>query len=262
VAFFLHHLSDSHPAAEKQKYFISSLTIIIMIQQSNMSAPNFSLQQLCEKEEKHNKQNQLFNEAMEFNPSPLYGNTLYGSNNHAIDGPIRSDVLGERMLFSLPLSPTTASSSMAAHVLFGLAEKRPESLLAKDALAAVLEPIPINENNMTVLQGDMTNELLLDSLKQQLSGVLEGERLSNTKQTNKRPTSSSDEPQRPFKKVCHRYLDLDTVPRFRCYQSGQWSIRFAALLQFREQRGHCCVPHGFPENPVLVSYCLFYLYSF
>jgi hypothetical protein len=223
-----------------------------MQQQSYMSTPNSLMQQLCEKEEK--KQNELFNKAMAFYPYPLYGN-----NNPAIGGPTRSDVLRQKMLLSLPLSPTNASSSMTGEictpVLYGLAEKKLGSLSAKDALSAVLEPIPINENNMTVLQGDIANNLLLDSLKQQLSGVLEGERpiATRTKQT-KRPAASSDQPQRPSKKACNRNLELDTVPRFRCYQTGQWSIRFDALLQFKEDRGHCCVPHGFSENPVLVSY--------
>lgn len=51
-------------------------------------------------------------------------------------------------------------------------------------------------------------------------------------------------------------IDEDTLNqsgRFRDYQSCQWSVRFNELQIFRKEKGHCFVPHGYPENPVLVS---------
>ncbi|CAJ1943347.1 unnamed protein product [Cylindrotheca closterium] len=42
--------------------------------------------------------------------------------------------------------------------------------------------------------------------------------------------------------------------RFRDYQSCQWSIRFHELQLFRKEKGHCCVPHGYPKNIVLARW--------
>lgn len=44
-----------------------------------------------------------------------------------------------------------------------------------------------------------------------------------------------------------KQTDLDgkdeTAPRFRPYQQKHWDEQFECLLAFREDRGHCCVPH-------------------
>lgn len=46
--------------------------------------------------------------------------------------------------------------------------------------------------------------------------------------------------------------DEDTKsPRFRPYQEKQWVEQFDELLKFKEQHGHCLVPHTFDENPTL-----------
>lgn len=47
---------------------------------------------------------------------------------------------------------------------------------------------------------------------------------------------------------------LNKSGRFRDYQSCQWSVRFHELQLFRRLKGHCCVPHGYPENPVLARW--------
>mmetsp|Transcript_19242 Transcript_19242/g.41349 ORF Transcript_19242/g.41349 Transcript_19242/m.41349 type:complete len:330 (+) Transcript_19242:155-1144(+) len=36
--------------------------------------------------------------------------------------------------------------------------------------------------------------------------------------------------------------------RFRSYQSGQWSARFAELVEYKKKMGHCLVPHNYEEN--------------
>lgn len=42
--------------------------------------------------------------------------------------------------------------------------------------------------------------------------------------------------------------------RFRGYQKDQWKDKFEELLEFKKERGHCCVPHTFEENPVLARW--------
>jgi len=46
----------------------------------------------------------------------------------------------------------------------------------------------------------------------------------------------------------------DAARRFRPYQAEQWTEKFEELLQFRKERGHCCVPHTFDENPSLARW--------
>eukprot|EP00339_Tiarina_fusa_P014509 CAMPEP_0117076030 /NCGR_PEP_ID=MMETSP0472-20121206/53607_1 /TAXON_ID=693140 ORGANISM="Tiarina fusus, Strain LIS" /NCGR_SAMPLE_ID=MMETSP0472 /ASSEMBLY_ACC=CAM_ASM_000603 /LENGTH=425 /DNA_ID=CAMNT_0004801785 /DNA_START=32 /DNA_END=1310 /DNA_ORIENTATION=- len=51
--------------------------------------------------------------------------------------------------------------------------------------------------------------------------------------------------------------DLSDTPdeeRFRPYQADQWKDRFQDLEDFREQKGHCLVPHNFPENQQLAQW--------
>ena len=42
--------------------------------------------------------------------------------------------------------------------------------------------------------------------------------------------------------------------RFRPYQAEQWTEKFDELIEFRKERGHCCVPHTFKENPSLARW--------
>eukprot|EP00525_Craspedostauros_australis_P011548 CAMPEP_0198113574 /NCGR_PEP_ID=MMETSP1442-20131203/5207_1 /TAXON_ID= /ORGANISM="Craspedostauros australis, Strain CCMP3328" /LENGTH=517 /DNA_ID=CAMNT_0043770703 /DNA_START=186 /DNA_END=1739 /DNA_ORIENTATION=- len=46
----------------------------------------------------------------------------------------------------------------------------------------------------------------------------------------------------------------DDQRRFRPYQSEQWAEKFEELLAFKKERGHCCVPHTFEENPALARW--------
>jgi len=48
--------------------------------------------------------------------------------------------------------------------------------------------------------------------------------------------------------------DEDKGERFRDYQSKQWSEKFGELMDFKKERGHCCVPHTFKENPPLARW--------
>jgi hypothetical protein len=42
--------------------------------------------------------------------------------------------------------------------------------------------------------------------------------------------------------------------RFRPYQAEQWSEKFAELCEFKKNKGHCCVPHTYKENPALARW--------
>jgi hypothetical protein len=42
--------------------------------------------------------------------------------------------------------------------------------------------------------------------------------------------------------------------RFRPYQAEQWTVKFAELLEFKEHKGHCCVPHTFEDSPALARW--------
>ena len=48
--------------------------------------------------------------------------------------------------------------------------------------------------------------------------------------------------------ACEEDDDGEGGRRFRPYQAGQWSEKFAELCTYREQMGHCLVPHTFSEN--------------
>lgn len=48
--------------------------------------------------------------------------------------------------------------------------------------------------------------------------------------------------------------DSATSAQYSFHQAEQWSTRFDELLFFKGQHGHCCVPHHFPENPLLAQW--------
>ena len=42
--------------------------------------------------------------------------------------------------------------------------------------------------------------------------------------------------------------DEEEAQRLRPYQAELWTVKFAELLEFKQQRGHCCVPHNFEKS--------------
>ena len=43
----------------------------------------------------------------------------------------------------------------------------------------------------------------------------------------------------------------EITDRFTQCQEQQWQAQFHSLIQFKLKHGHCCVPHSYPEAPVL-----------
>jgi hypothetical protein len=46
----------------------------------------------------------------------------------------------------------------------------------------------------------------------------------------------------------------EAARRFRPYQAEQWSEKFEELCEFKKNKGHCCVPHTYTENPALARW--------
>jgi hypothetical protein len=46
----------------------------------------------------------------------------------------------------------------------------------------------------------------------------------------------------------------EAARRFRPYQAEQWSEKFEELCEFKKNKGHCCVPHTFTDNPALARW--------
>lgn len=44
------------------------------------------------------------------------------------------------------------------------------------------------------------------------------------------------------------------LKRFRPSQEDSWKVNFQKLIRFRNKFGHCCVPHSYPDDPVLARW--------
>lgn len=194
-----------------------------------------------------------------------------------------SDTL-QSLLFS---APTTSGNSCDSAVELDWGNNESATGVAAPFFLedSSLEPCPIDENKIEVLSKSSTSDersIELWRMKQQqqmkslinmvfyrevaTSGNLPP---GNTENTQKRCLDlplNQDDTFRPIKKqrssspavdnsdVSSEGDSLNQFGRFRDYQSGQWSLRFRELQQFRKRTGHCCVPHGYPENPVLARW--------
>ena len=58
----------------------------------------------------------------------------------------------------------------------------------------------------------------------------------------------------PMKKKQKKSTKKAGPKKFRPYQAEKWTERFEELLVFRESKGHCLVPHTYPENPPLARW--------
>lgn len=225
-------------------------------------------------------------------PFPNTPLSQVGKHSSAVVGENGWQLLCQKALSPRPtmvhaLASTNSSLELCTRALDALSEKEqptaavlpPQMFSAQDAtsLAAIMEPIPIDENKMTVLQGERANKFLLNSLNQQLSYVLEVDNLSDgclsgitdleefglcsSAKGKKKSIVADDSKLTPkpskrrkdFQKMHDSEASDVNSPRFREYQTDQWYIRFDELLRFKAARGHCCVRHSHPESPKLVS---------
>ncbi|CAJ1951158.1 unnamed protein product [Cylindrotheca closterium] len=46
----------------------------------------------------------------------------------------------------------------------------------------------------------------------------------------------------------------ENIARFRPYQDKKWKGTFQRLIKFKNEFGHCCVPHSYAENPALARW--------
>ena len=46
----------------------------------------------------------------------------------------------------------------------------------------------------------------------------------------------------------------ETTARFRPYQEQQWRKQLKKVIEYKLENGHCCVPHSYPEDPVLARW--------
>lgn len=212
--------------------------------------------------------------------SALPRNDLSCDLPSTINSPVRSDTL-HQLLFSDNFS----SSSLEFD--WDTCEPSTEIITPFSLEDSALEPCPIDENKMKVLQNGSNDESLFvvwrtqeqRQLKNLLSMVFYPESTKSGSYDHPAKSSSGS-----AKRGLDELLDHDSFraikkqrvvssamkkansssplalpsaedsPRFRDYQSCQWSIRFEELEQFRLQKGHCCVPHGYQANPELARW--------
>jgi soluble cytochrome b562 len=122
-----------------------------------------------------------------------------------------------------------ASGQQVANKLF-------DDLPGEDAF----EPVPIGKHSTCATTVDIA--LLQSILGQALDKAIEVEDFESS---NKKRCQAQDATS------AKRQRTSRTGPRFRAYQEKQWVQQFDELLKFKQERGHCLVPHTFDENPTL-----------
>jgi hypothetical protein len=136
-----------------------------------------------------------------------------------------------------------------------------------------IEPVPIDETRSMPAIHSSSFALLKETLDQVLRGEngLSDSHMAPT--MNFQPTVFPQQQSQEQQQTMKRQLDFfqqqpqpskrqrmavtaeeDAARRFRPYQADQWSEKFEELLQFKQERGHCCVPHTFKENPSLARW--------
>ena len=186
-----------------------------------------------------------------------------------------SQVAGQLNLNQRPACPEDITSQV-------LAELSEDFFDTDDIFDNELEPLPLNQvgsNNMNYVnsnnapspQSEQRSRFSL--LEDTLNQILRHEEYSNLHSPEASPslpigpiapqiTSAGPENKRvletfddflPNKKQ-REQLPEEDANRFRPYQSEQWSEKFEELCQFKTQKGHCCVPHTYNENPSLARW--------
>eukprot|EP00934_Nitzschia_sp_Nitz4_P004095 Nitzschia sp. Nitz4//scaffold29_size155292//152139//153152//NITZ4_002692-RA/size155292-processed-gene-0.32-mRNA-1//1//CDS//3329546550//4085//frame0 len=143
------------------------------------------------------------------------------------------------------------TEDIASRVLAELADESFLEPLTDDIFDEIPPPAP------TQSSGGLSN-VLQSTLDQVLTMELQlkdKDQTPSTKRTLPTPLPQKDAKRRRIvEPTPPSEQDEDPARRFRPYQSEQWTEKFDELKAFREQRGHCCVPHTFDENPSLARW--------
>lgn len=111
--------------------------------------------------------------------------------------------------------------------------------------ADAFEPVPIGGNNTRTSAPSMDASRLETVLEHSLGLMSHSDSFSNVRKASLPPTATMV----PVPK--RRRVSSNQQPRFRGYQEKQWEEQFDELLKFKEEQGHCLVPHTYTENQVL-----------
>ncbi|CAJ1959494.1 unnamed protein product [Cylindrotheca closterium] len=198
----------------------------------------------------------LSNNPMGFDHHPMQAPPSFVSHSgHSAHSESQYNMnMNMNMNTSLHHSPLAGDTTGISH-LFG------------DLPADAFEPVPIGGNTRTTSAPPMDASILEGVLDLALGVVCEPDALNsmstmprmanvsnvsnvsnvpiNVRKAAEPPITAC--PPRPKK----RRISNDQQPRFRGYQEKQWEEQFEELLKFKEQEGHCLVPHTYPENQVL-----------
>jgi len=193
---------------------------------------------------------------------------------------VRSDAL-HQILCSKPILPNTYGFTKTSNGQISDLFQEAKPSFTYDNLMSILEPYPIDEDNMTILKGGANNSKAVDFLRtqqQQMENLLRTVLLPESAVSSavdaftKNPASPKRglvegffQPAKKQRQMSMSSPQKNTLfpivenaitqsGRFRNHQSSQWSARFQDLQEFHRQKGHCCVPHGCPEYPVLARW--------
>jgi hypothetical protein len=201
--------------------------------------------------------------------------TMFRAENLArsfrLPTPMNSNGLGLLPSFNdaAPSSSSSSPEDITTQVLAELADDSMFEPPSEDIFD--MEPVPLHPNHaaqqkqklnrLTVLEDTLNQVLSIGDMfidedpqttpHQQVFGPLSTPTVSSSKRSADIRMSPSSKRQRL---ELEQEEEEDAARRFRPYQAEQWSEKFEELLAFRAERGHCCVPHTFDENPSLARW--------
>jgi hypothetical protein len=176
----------------------------------------------------------------------------------------------QHFLSQPPARPEEITSQVLAELATDLFDFPTEDIFD----TAELEPLPLNEQRMDVVDRLAPPQSKFSLLEDTLNQVLSKENLlfnsthpqvfdmepalvapsssTHSAASKKRQMETEQEPEeQTFKR---KRMEEDEARRFRPYQAEQWSEKFDELCQFKKEKGHCCVPHTYKENAALARW--------
>ncbi|CAJ1929459.1 unnamed protein product [Cylindrotheca closterium] len=141
---------------------------------------------------------------------------------------------------NLPCYPTQTdnAASSASNNQFG------------DRPADPFEPLPIG-GRATKTSGPSVLDVSVLDCALELALVAVSKSVSNVRKASAPITASA--PMVKRRRILSSKND-DQQPHFRGYQEKQWAEQFEELLNFKNEHGHCLVPHTYPKNQALARW--------